>query len=33
MSFAILIMNAATPLINNYVKPTRFGAKEKGGKK
>ena len=32
MSFAILIMNAATPLINNYVKPTRFGAKEKGGK-
>ena len=22
-----------TPLINNYVKPTRFGAKEKGGKK
>ena len=33
MSFAILIMNAATPLINNYVKPTRFGAKEKGGKR
>ena len=25
MSFAILIMNAFTPLINNYVKPTRFG--------
>lgn len=26
MSFAILIMNAFTPLINTYVKPTRFGA-------
>jgi electron transport complex protein RnfD len=25
MSFAILIMNAFTPLINMYVKPTRFG--------
>ena len=25
MSFAILIMNAFTPLINNYVKPQRFG--------
>lgn len=25
MSFAILIMNAFTPLINNYVKPTRYG--------
>ena len=25
MSFAILIMNAVTPLINHYVKPTRFG--------
>ena len=25
MSFAILIMNAFTPLINNYVKPKRFG--------
>ena len=25
MSFAILIMNAFTPLINNYLKPTRFG--------
>ncbi len=25
MSFAILIMNAFTPLINNYVKPRRFG--------
>lgn len=27
MSFAILIMNAATPLINHYVKPKRFGGK------
>ena len=25
MSFAIIIMNAFTPLINNYCKPTRFG--------
>lgn len=25
MSFAILIMNAFTPLINTYIKPTRFG--------
>ena len=25
MSFAILIMNAFTPLINNYSKPKRFG--------
>ena len=25
MSFAILIMNAFTPLINNYMKPKRFG--------
>ena len=25
LSFAILIMNAFTPLINNYVKPKRFG--------
>ena len=25
MSFAILIMNAVTPLINHYVKPQRFG--------
>ena len=25
MSFAILIMNAFTPIINNYVKPKRFG--------
>jgi len=29
MSFAILIMNAFTPLINNYVKPTRFGEASK----
>lgn len=27
MSFAILIMNAFTPLINHYVKPVRFGEK------
>lgn len=27
MSFAILIMNAFTPLINNYCKPRRFGEK------
>ena len=27
MSFAILIMNAVTPLINMYVRPKRFGAK------
>jgi electron transport complex, RnfABCDGE type, D subunit len=27
MSFAILIMNAFTPLINTYVKPKRFGGK------
>ena len=27
MSFAILIMNAATPLINTYVKPKHFGGK------
>ena len=25
MSFAILLMNAVTPLINKYVKPRRFG--------
>ena len=25
MSFAILIMNAVTPLINTYIKPKRFG--------
>ena len=27
MSFAILIMNAFTPLINTYIKPKRFGGK------
>lgn len=33
MSFAILIMNAFTPLINTYVKPKRFGEIiEEGGK-
>jgi len=29
MSFAILIMNAFTPLINTYVKPKRFGEVQK----
>ena len=29
MSFAILIMNAFTPLINNYVKPQRYGEEVK----
>jgi electron transport complex protein RnfD len=29
MSFAILIMDAFTPLINNYVKPKRFGEASK----
>ena len=34
MSFAILIMNAFTPLINNYCKPKRFGeVAKKGGNK
>lgn len=34
MSFAILIMNAFTPLINTYCKPKRFGeVVKKGGKK
>ena len=34
MSFAILIMNAFTPLINNYCKPKRFGeVAKKGGVK
>ncbi len=28
VSFAILIMNAFTPLINTYVKPKRFGGKQ-----
>ena len=27
MSFAILIMNAFTPLINSYIKPKHFGGK------
>ena len=27
VSFAILIMNSFTPLINKYVKPKRFGEK------
>ncbi len=27
MSFAILIMNAVTPLLNTYIRPKRFGAK------
>jgi electron transport complex protein RnfD len=27
VSFAILIMNAFTPLINNYFKPEHFGGK------
>ena len=30
ISFAILIMNAFTPLINTYVKPKRFGEKKNG---
>ena len=29
MSFAILIMNAATPLLNTYIHPKRFGAIKK----
>lgn len=29
MSFAILLMNAVTPLINNWCKPKRFGEAEK----
>ena len=29
VSFAILIMNAFTPLINIYIKPKRFGEKVK----
>ena len=32
MSFAILIMNAFTPLINTYVKPQRFGEEPAAGK-
>lgn len=30
MSFAILIMNAVTPLLNMYIRPKRFGEKKKG---
>lgn len=30
VSFAILIMNAFTPIINKYIKPKRFGEKVKG---
>lgn len=33
MSFAILIMNAVTPLINMYIRPKRFGEKKKAVKK
>jgi len=33
MSFAIIIMNAFTPLINNYCKPTRFGEVRKEASK
>jgi electron transport complex protein RnfD len=29
VSFAILIMNGFTPLINTYIKPKRFGEKVK----
>ena len=29
MSFAILMTNAVTPLINKYVKPKRFGEVKK----
>ena len=32
MSFAIFIMNGVTPLINNYMKPKRFGEVVKNGK-
>jgi electron transport complex protein RnfD len=31
ISFAILIMNAFTPLINRFVKPKRFGEAVKNG--
>ena len=33
MSFAILIMNAATPLLNIYIHPKRFGEKKAEAKK
>lgn len=32
ISFAILIMNAFVPIINRYIKPTRFGEEVKNGK-
>lgn len=32
ISFAILIMNGLTPLINMYIKPKRFGEVVKNGK-
>ncbi len=32
VSFAILIMNAFVPLINKYIKPSRFGEEVKNGK-
>lgn len=32
MSFAILIMNGVTPLLNHYIKPRRFGEKVKAKK-
>ena len=32
MSFAILIMNGVTPLLNHYIKPKRFGEKVKAQK-
>jgi len=31
ISFAILIMNAFVPLLNKYLKPSRFGEKVKNG--
>jgi electron transport complex protein RnfD len=31
VQFAILIMNAVTPLINIYIKPKRFGEEVKNG--
>ena len=33
MSFAILIMNAATPLLNMYIHPKRFGEPKAEAKK
>ena len=32
VSFAILIMNGVTPLLNHYIKPKRFGEKIKAQK-